>query len=157
MSNAKQRQMIGYLRKLLGLSDDIYHDILWSWGVDTSKELSAEQAEVLINQFKEQAIGLGKYEPKAKYKSQRWKYNNYLAREDNMASPAQLRMIEALWFQVSNQTTDTERENALNKLSERVTGKSRLIFLTKKDVSKLIKALNVMKLNKEEKKNAKCN
>lgn len=149
-STSKQRQMIGYLRKTLGLSDDLYHDILWTWGVDTSKDLTALQAETLINQLKEQAIGQGKYQPKAQYKTQKWKYNNYLDRDDNMASPAQLRLIERLWFEVSNQTTDTARENALNKLCERITGKARIVFLTKPEVSKLIKSINSMKLNKKE-------
>jgi len=86
-STSKQRQMIGYFRKTLGLSDDLYHDILWTWGVDTSKDLTASQAETLIKQLKEQAIGQGKYQPKARYKSQKWKYNNYIDRDDNMASP----------------------------------------------------------------------
>lgn len=149
-STPKQRQMIGYFRKTLGLSDDLYHDILWTWNVDSSKDLTAAQAETLIRQLKEQAISQGKYEPKARYKAQKWKYNNYIDRDANMASPSQLRLIERLWFEVSNQTTDIDRENALNKLCERITGKARIIFLTKTEVSKLIKAINSMKLNKKE-------
>lgn len=152
MSTPKQRQLIGYFRKLLCLSDDIYHDILWTWGVDSSKELTVVQAETLLNQLKQQAIGCGKYTPKAKYKTQKWKYNNYSDRDGEMASPAQLRMIEGLWFEVSYQTNDTDRETALNKLCERITGKARLVFITKNEVSKMIKAINSMKLNKEEKK-----
>ncbi len=149
-STSKQRQMIGYFRKTLGLSDDLYHDILWTWGVDSSKDLTAAQAETLLKQLKEQAIGQGKYQPKARYKAQKWKYNNYSGRDDNMASPAQLRMIEGLWFEVSTQTNDTDRESALNKLCQRITGKARIVFLTKPEVSKLIKAMNTMKLNKKE-------
>lgn len=149
-SSSKQRQMIGYFRKVLGLSDDLYHDILWTWGVDTSKDLTASQAELLLKQLKEKAIGEGKYEPKARYKAQKWKYNNYIDRDEIMASPAQLRMIEGLWFEVSTQTNDTDREHALNKLCQRITGKARIIFLTKPEVSKLIKALNSMKLSKKE-------
>ncbi len=155
LSTAKQRQMIGYFRKLLCLSDDIYHDILWTWGVDTSKALTATQAEVLLNQLKQQAIGQGKYQPKAQYKSQKWKYNNYSDRDEDMASPAQLRMIEGLWFEVSFQTNDTDRETALNKLCQKITGKARLVFITKKEASKLLKALKTMKIKEEEK--IKCN
>lgn len=149
-STSKQRQIIGYFRKTLGISDDLYHDILWTWGVDTSKDLTAVQAETLIRQLKEQAIEQGKYQPKAQYKSQKWKYNNYIDRDDSMATPAQLRLIERLWFEVSNQTNDIDRESALNKLCQRITGKARLIFLTKQEVSKLVKAINSMKLNKKE-------
>ena len=59
-------------------------------------------------------------------------------------------MIEGLWFEVSTQTNDTDRESALNKLCQRITGKARIVFLTKPEVSKLIKAMNTMKLNKKE-------
>lgn len=149
-STSKQRQMIGYFRKILGLSEDLYHDILWTWGVDSSRDLTAAQAETLLKQLKEKAISQGKYQPKARYKAQKWKYNNYIERDENMASPAQLRMIEGLWFEVSTQTNDTDREHALNKLCQRITGKARIIFLTKPEVSKLIKALNSMKLSKKE-------
>lgn len=149
MSTSKQRQTIGYLRKLLCISDDVYHEILWTWGVDSSKELTIAQAETLLNQLKKQAIETGKYQPKAQYKGQKWKYNNYSDREDSMASPAQLRMIEALWFEVSNQTNDEARESALNKFCEKITGKARLVFITKIEVRKLIKALNTMKLAKQ--------
>lgn len=152
MSTPKQRQLIGYLRKLLCLSEDVYHDILWTWGVDSSKELTAAQAETLLNQLKQQAIGCGKYSPKAKYKTQKWKYNNYSDRDAEMVTPAQMRMIEGLWFEVSYQTNDRDRETALNKLCERITGKARLVFITKNEASKMIKAINSMKLNKEEKK-----
>lgn len=154
MSNPMQRKLIGYFRKLLCLSEDVYHEILWTWGVDSSKELTFSQAELLIRQLKQQAVGCGRYQPKLKYKSQKWKYNNYSERDEIMASPAQLRMIEGLWFEVSYHSNDTDREAALNKLLERITGKSRLMFLTKSDVSKVVKALKVMKFNKEEK--AKC-
>lgn len=151
MSTPKQRQLIGYLRKLLCLSEDVYHDILWTWGVDSSKELTAVQAETLLNQLKQQAIGCGKYTPKAKYKTQKWKYNNYSDRDAEMASPAQLRMIEGLWFEVSYQSNDTDREIALNKLCERITGKSRLVFITKLEVRKIVQAINAMKSKREDK------
>lgn len=154
MSTPTQRKLIGYFRKLLCLSQDVYQEILWSWCVDSSKDLTAEQAETLINQLKQQAIGCGRYQPKAKYKSQRWKYNNYSDRDEAMASPAQLRMIEGLWFEVSSRTNDADREAALNKFCNRITGKARLIFITKSDVSKLVKAIKAMKFNIEEK--AKC-
>ena len=154
MSTAQQRQLIGYLRKVLCISEDTYREILWTWGVESSKELTAIQAETLLNQLKEQAIGCGRYQPKAKYKSQKWKYNNYSDRDESMASPAQLRMIEGIWLEVSYQTNDMDRETALNNLCERITGKARLVFITKSEVSKIVKAIKVMKFNKEEK--AKC-
>lgn len=144
LSTPKQRQLIGYFRKLLCLDADTYHDILWTWGVDTSKDLTLQQAETLINQLKKQAIALGKYAPKKQYSFQKYKYNNVAERDSKMATPLQLRKVEALWFRVSNQTNDIDRKNALNAMCERVTGKARLMFLTKTDISKLITALENM-------------
>lgn len=148
MSTSKQRQMIGYFRKLLYLSEDVYRDVLWSWGVESSKDLTINQAETLLHQLKNQAVALGRYKPKVKYKAQKWKYNNYSDRDENMASPAQLRMVESIWLEVSYQTNDKDREAALNTLCERVTGKSRLIFLTKKDIRNLITVIKAMREEK---------
>lgn len=144
LSTPKQRQLIGYFRKLLCLDADTYHDILWTWGVDSSKELTLQQAETLVNQLKKQAIASGKYTPKKQYAFQKYKYNNIGERDNKMATPLQLRKVEALWLRISNQANDIDRESALNKMCERITGKERLMFLTKQDISKLITALENM-------------
>ena len=145
LSTPKQRQMIGYFRKLLCLDDETYYNILWSWGVESSKNLSAIEAETFINQLKKKAIGLGRYTPKSQYCFQKYKYSNLGERDSNMATASQLRKIEALWFDVSFQPDDISRKNALNTFCKRITGKERLVFLTKRDISKLIKVLENMR------------
>ena len=66
-----------------------------------------------------------------------------------MATAAQLRKIEVMWFNISRQTNDADREKALTVMLQKITGKSHLRFLTHNDVSKMIKALNAMKKDKE--------
>jgi hypothetical protein len=53
-------------------------------------------------------------------------------------------MIEALWYKVSYQKTDKDRAEALEKMIERITGKQKIVFLTKSDVSKVIKVFRTM-------------
>lgn len=148
MSTPHQRQLIGYMRKLLALTDEAYYAMIWNtWNVESSKDLNYAQAESFLSQLKRLASSQGKYTPKARYKSQKWKYNNFADRSSKMATPAQLRLVESLWFQVSRQTTDEARSNALNTFIKRLTGKERLAFLTKQDVTKLVNAMNNMKEN----------
>ena len=61
-----------------------------------------------------------------------------------MATPKQLRMIEALWFKVSRQTNDTDRKNALNSFIQRIIGVQNIRFLKKTDINKLKKAMENM-------------
>ena len=68
-----------------------------------------------------------------------------------MGTPAQLRKIDAMWKNISNQPTDTAKEKALNSFIERITGKKRLSFLTQNEISKVIKAIQVMEQNQKEK------
>lgn len=152
MSTPQQRKLIGYFRKLLKMPEDVYKEILWTWHVDSSKELTVDEAETLLRQLKKNAISSGVYEGKKKYSFQKYRYNSLEGRDDKMATPLQLRKIEAMWLEVSRVSGDTARAEALNSFAKRITGKERLVFLTKADASKLINAMNNMKFNMEDKK-----
>ena len=141
LSTPKQRQLIGYFRKILKIDDDVYQEILNSFYVKSSKELSYTEAGELINNLKHNAMELNLYNPKLK--TNNLKFENMGARQ-GFATPKQLRMIDTLWKQVSNKETNQEKEKALNIFIERITGKKRLNFLTQKDVSKVIKAIKAM-------------
>lgn len=137
MSTSKQRQMIGFLRKSLNLEEETYREILTStFAVNSSKDLSEKQAEILILQLRKTAEKIGIVKPR--------KYSD-LDRTGNMASPKQLRMIEAMWFDVSYQTSVTKRKRAFEHFILRITGKQKLQFLTVIDVRKIVKALQSMK------------
>lgn len=148
LSTKEQRKTIGYMRKLLGLDEDTYREMLSSYGVVSSKKLTHSDAKQLVNKLRDNAKEAGVFKPVKSYAFQKYKYNNHESRK-GMATPLQLRKIEAMWFKVSNANDDAEREKALNKFCERITGKCRLMFVTQKDISKLIKALETMIQNME--------
>ena len=153
-STPRQRQMIGYLRKLLKISNDTYYEIIYNgWGVDSSKDLSFNAAESLIIQFKKQATDAGLYEPKNNF------FDRYKSLEGRtgMATPAQLRKINIMWKFVSKQPTDELKEQALNNFIYRITGKERLNFLTQRDVSKVVKAIETMTKQRKGNKNGNSN
>ncbi len=152
MSTPQQRKLIGYFRKLLKMPEDVYKEILWTWHVDSSRELTVNEAETLLCQLKKNAIAIGVYEGKKKYSFQKYRHNSLDGRDGKMATPAQLRKVEAMWFEVSRQPNDIARAEALHGFLKRITGKERLQFLTKTDISKLIKAMETMKFNMEDKK-----
>ena len=136
-----QRQMIGYFRKLLKVNEDIYYDILATYNVASSKDLSYSQANEILLNLKHKAIEAGVYIPKTStYKT---KYDNMSGRL-GMGTPKQLRKIDIMWKSVSNQTTEEKKEKSLNKFLNKITGKERLQFLTQTDISKVIKALEMM-------------
>jgi hypothetical protein len=141
MSTPKQRQELGYMRKLIGLDEDTYRDILSQYGASSSKDLTGTQIYELINKFRDTAKQMGVFKPKKSFNH--CKYNN-LAGRAKMASPAQLRKIEAMWMQISRQKTDIEKAKALKSFIKRITGKDGISFITSVDARKLINAMENM-------------
>jgi hypothetical protein len=148
----KQRQEIGYMRKLLGLPEDTYRDMLAGFGAESSKELMLAEASELLARLRTNGIQAGVFKPTKQYVFNKYKYNSYMDRGDCYASPAQLRKIEAIWFRVSRQEDDKARETALRSFIERITGKMDIRVLLKSDASKIINALEKMKENDNGKK-----
>ena len=141
LSSAKQRQKLGFFRKLLNLSEDLYQELLSQFGVSTSKDLSSQQIEELTSRLRKNAQAQGVYKPKPSFI--KYKYNN-LAEREGMATPAQLRKIDIMWRNVSRQKNDIYRQNALQKMIKKITGKENIRFLTPVDVRKIIKTLENM-------------
>lgn len=141
LSTAKQRQKLGFFRKLLNLSEDLYRELLSQFGVNTSKDLSSQQIEELTSRLRRNAQAQGLYKPKPSFI--KYKYNN-LAEREGMATPAQLRKIDIMWRNVSRQKNDIDRQNALQVMIKKITGKENIRFLTPVDVRKIIKTLENM-------------
>ena len=68
-----------------------------------------------------------------------------LGHRDGMATPGQLRKIEAMWMDVSKMPTYAARERALNGFLKRITGVENLRFLEDWMVRKVIIAIEHMK------------
>ena len=140
MSTPKQRQIIGFLRRALNLADDTYYAILEiNYSAGSSKDLTYAEAEELIGQLRINAVKSGALKASRFFG---------LDRDKKMASPKQLRMIEAMWKDVSFKETEEDRKTALNRFIYRITGKQRLRFLTAVDIRKIVNALNKMKEGK---------
>lgn len=131
-----QIKKIHIAQKELGIKDDHYRTILSSFNnqvgtpAKSCKELNYEQAEILLKTFKRMGW-------KEKRNGQIPKYEEYYNREFKFASPAQMRKIEGLWMKCSTRKT----VDAMNRFINRITGKSHITFLLKKDVSTIIKAI----------------
>jgi len=136
LSKPFQRKSIGYFRKILGIDDDTYKEILANYNVDSSKNLTYQYANELLNNLKNKAISLNLYSPKLKYENMFSRYG--------MATPKQLRMIEAMWADVSNQSTLMLKQKALNKFVKKITNKDHIKFLTKDDIKKVVLAIKTM-------------
>lgn len=144
MSTATQRQQIGHIRKLLGLDEETYREMLFQYNKAlSSKDLSVYDANILLNSLRDKAKEIGVFNPKKATTFKQYKYNK-LGNRKGMASPAQLRKIEAMWFDVSYAKDNEARKKGLNTLIKKVTGKDNIMFITHTDVSKVIEALKAM-------------
>lgn len=141
MSTSQQRQKLGFFRKMLHLSEDTYYALLAEYGVKSSKDLSMEQIKELILRFRRNAEIAGLYNTKSNIYKQ--KYND-LAERKGMATPAQLRKIEAMWQGVSRLKNEQDRQKALQTMIKKITGKDNIRFLTAIDVRKIIKTFENM-------------
>lgn len=142
-STPKQRQDLGYMRKLLGLDDDTYYEMMFNrYGVRSSKELTTTQITEFINALRDDAVQTGVFKPKASFN--KYKYNNLSNRDRKMATPKQLRKIEAMWLDRTKAKTNEEKAKALKNFIKRITGKEGITFLTAVDVRKIINALENM-------------
>lgn len=121
----------------MGISDEDYRARLQEeFGVSTCKKLSREQAGRFVRNMESLAKGMGL--DVGSRRRREWK------RRPGMATPAQLRKIEAMWAGVSRQKTAKERRKALGKFLEKRFGVSDLAFVTHEMPGKIIHALEAM-------------
>ncbi|HOW51791.1 MAG TPA: regulatory protein GemA [bacterium] len=138
-----QIKRIHILKAALGWTEDKYRDVLaFKYGVESSKELEALAAAALINDMEQQAIAAGKWQKRpAKAPEKKRKYDELLGRDPFLASPAQLRMIEAMWQQVAR---SPEPDKALGHFLKRIVKCEHITWIDKNDAHKVIKALQQM-------------
>lgn len=114
----------------IGLTRPEYEQMLAAnYGVITSKDLTFVQADELIKKLK--AIAPAQEKP--------LKYDEYKYRDPDFATPAQMRLIEALWM--TNPNVKQRNEQGLNHFIRRISGVDHLKWLLKKDVQRVIKAI----------------
>ncbi len=137
MPDHKALAKIHIAKKELGLSDEEYRQILYDcFGVDSSKYLTEEQANMLIAIF----VDMG-WKPKKKEDKQKPKKYDELGDRKGFATPAQLRKIEAMWKTVSREKT----KKSLDKFLFRRFKVMKLENLPFDKVPAVLKALEGMK------------
>lgn len=144
MVTKEQIKIIHTLKNAIGICEEDYRFILSKWGVKSCKNLSFETAKEFIDKLEQGAIKIGVWDT-----SRKKKCFDKLGHRPGMASPAQLRMIQALWKDVSRATDNVSREKALNTFFERKFVISRVEWLTSEIAGKVIKTLMTMKKQKQ--------
>lgn len=148
MATTSQIRKIHALKNVIGLDDDLYREMLMSFDVQSSKNLTYTEAIIFTEILEEKAVALNRWEKQPK------KYEN-LQRAEKMASDAQLRMIEGMWREVCYYDNDQYAKKSLRKFLKSKFKVDDVMFLTKAKASKVIQALQAIKKNLKNKKSAR--
>lgn len=144
--DVNQIKRIHILINKLKLDDVVYRALLQGqYNVNSSKDLDFQQAQEFIMLLETKAVSAGVW--KSNF-NRRQKYNE-LGNRPGYASPAQLRMIESMWHDVSFLDGEAERKKALNRLIFKITGANCIEDLFFEDVKKIVRALKSMKQTKK--------
>jgi phage gp16-like protein len=140
MSTHSQIKQIHTLINVLGLDDELYRDMLASFGVCSSKDLTVTEAQIFIeilnDKVKSTKINCHK------------KYDDFYSRDEIMATPPQLRKIEAIWKDISNHTSKKELQKSLRTFLYNRFHISDIRFMTKSRASAIIPILEKIKISK---------
>jgi hypothetical protein len=138
----RQIKKIHTLLSKLKMPDDEYRYLLSDYWVETSKKLSYSEAQELIGKLEKIAVEKGVW---SQYGNRGKRRYEDLKDRHGMASPKQLRKIEAMWKDVSYTHKQDERARALRKFIFRIAGVDDMRMLESKQASKIIEALQNMK------------
>ncbi len=131
-----QIKRIHTVKGALGLTDAQYRGALEFYHVYSCKQLTEAQADQFISELENVAVSQGKW-------SRSWRKYQHLDGRKGMATARQLRMIEAMWADVSRAATIADRAAALNKFLSRFEIKT-MEDIRWYDVRRLVAALRAM-------------
>jgi hypothetical protein len=140
MASTSQIIKIHTLKNILGIDNDLYLELLKPFNAVSSKTLTYKQANELLERLETDAEALGKWKRLPK------KYDD-LIRCEEMATPAQLRMIKGLWKDLTNIQNDKIANSTLRKILNSKLKSSDLMFLTKEQANKAINIIKAIKKN----------
>ena len=140
MTTVYQIKKIHTLKTIVGIDDDLYRDMLMSFDVQSSKDLTFTEAKIFIEILEEKAIAMQKWVKQPK------KYEE-LNRDNNMATPAQMRMIEGMWREICYCDTNYFAKKSLRKFLKSKFKIDDIKFLTKRKAVKVIQAIKGIKAN----------
>ncbi len=147
-----QIKKIHVLKHSLAMDDDTYRQILQNcFKLESSKELNRLQAGDLIEVLEKHATECGVWEQRTGKPNPM----DHLGERPGMASPTQLKKIQAQWKTVSRSQKAEDRTKALRHFIERVAKVSDLRFLDAAGAGKVLNALKSMQARKPEAKKSK--
>ncbi len=149
---APQIRKIHALKGALGLADHEYQAILGRYGVESCKALDREEAAQLITYMVQLGMEAGVWQER---KPEPKRHEELKGRGPDMATPTQLRTIEALWGEFSRAEGSEAKEKTLRQFLENKFKVSHLRFLSRAKASKIIYALERMQ-SKERRKALKA-
>lgn len=121
---------------LLGMDESAYRTMLIdNYSVDSAKKLAERQLQELGRMLQTQLNGK---------RTVRQRFEDLGGRRNEMATPAQIRAVEAMWMGVSTKPTTAEKRQALDAMCQRITGIRSVRWLTKRKAKDLIKAMQSM-------------
>lgn len=140
MSTALQIKRIHTFKTQLGIDDELYREMLASFGVCSSKNLTETEAEILIEILNDKSKKVKPSKPK--------KYDDLSQRDSKMSTPLQLRKIEAIWWDICDSAESVKQIRSLRKFIQRQCKIDDIKFLSKREASKLIAVLEKIKSEK---------
>ena len=140
MSTALQIKRIHTFKTQLGIDAELYREMLASFGVCSSKNLTETEAEILIEILNDKSKKIKPNKPK--------KYDDLSQRDTKMSTPLQLRKIEAIWWDICDSAESVKQIRSLRKFIQRQCKIDDIKFLSKREASKLIAVLEKIKSEK---------
>ena len=131
-------QQIKMLQKQAGLSEEDYRALLWGYGVESCRDLLPLEAHAVIKFLRPLAVV-----PKKSRVARSLKYEE-LGFRAGMATPKQLRMLEALWKEVSVQSCAKKRADAWLVFLKNRFGRITPEHIERELVGKIVRVLQVM-------------
>ena len=140
MSTYSQIKQIHTLKNIIGLDDDTYREMLSSFDVWSSKNLTDTEANIFI--------GILNDKVKFTKKNCNKKFDDLKVRDIKMATPAQLRKMEVLWKEICNNKEVNHRKKTLRAYLKRQFHVDDIRFVSKKRAQKIIAVLEKIKEKK---------
>ena len=143
--SAMMVRRIKTLQGLSGIGEDNYRALLWSYGVESCKDLSILDGHAVIKCLQSMVNRI----PEKRQFRQAKPYWELTGRSTDMASVKQLRMLEAMWMGVTRQTTRSKALEAYQAWLETRFRIKSVEWIARDQVGKIKFALEQMRAQAE--------
>lgn len=143
MLNGILVKRIKTLQRAAGVDDDSYRAMLAGYGVESCRDLDAVQAASVISFLQVLVDGSGNRRPRRSTGAKR--YEDLDGRSAEWATSKQLRMLEAMWMDVTRQKTREKAMLAYHSWLMHKFGLTSAEMIAREDVGKVKMALASMR------------